>query len=92
MMAPLGFAPLFYGYLLESFSAKVMVRWALFSLGILELVFALTDNYLLQLAIRAVQGLMISAIFTSLMSYISYTSPREKVHTACHCDLILQLQ
>ena len=82
MMAPLGFAPLFYGYLLESFSAKVMVRWALFSLGILELFFAIADNYLLLLAIRAVQGLMIPAILTSLMSYISYTSSREKVQHA----------
>ena len=82
MMAPLGFAPLFYGYLLESFPAKVMVRWALFGLGILELVFSLTDNYLLLLAIRAVQGLIIPAILTSLMSYISYTSPREKVQHA----------
>jgi len=82
MMAPLGFAPLFYGCLLESFSAKVMVRWALFSLGVLELLFALTDNYLLLLAIRAVQGLMIPAILTSLMSYISYTSARAKVQHA----------
>ncbi|MBW2659945.1 MAG: MFS transporter [Deltaproteobacteria bacterium] len=82
MMAPLGFAPLFYGYLLESFSAKVMVRWALFSLGILELVFAMADSYLLLLAIRAVQGLMIPAILTSLMSYISYTSSREHVQHA----------
>jgi len=82
MMAPLGFAPLFYGYLLESFSAKVMVRWALFSLGILELLFALADNYFLLLAIRAIQGLMIPAILTSLMSYISYTSDREKVQHA----------
>jgi len=82
MMAPLGFAPLFYGYLLESFSAKVMVRWALFILGILELLFAIADNYLLLLAIRAVQGLMIPAILTSLMSYISYTSSREKVQHA----------
>lgn len=82
MMAPLGFAPLFYGYLLESFSAKIMVRWALFILGILELLFAIADNYLLLLAIRAVQGLMIPAILTSLMSYISYTSSREKVQHA----------
>ncbi len=82
MMAPLGFAPLFYGYLLESFSAKIMVRWALFSLGILELFFAMADNYLLLLAIRAFQGLMIPAILTSLMSYISYTSSREKVQYA----------
>lgn len=82
MMAPLGFAPLFYGCLLESFSAKVMVRLALFNLGVLELIFAMTDNYLLLLAIRAVQGLMIPAILTSLMSYISYVSAREKVQHA----------
>lgn len=81
-MAPLGFAPLFYGYLLESFPAKLMVRWALFSLGVLEFVFAMADNYFLLLAVRAVQGLMIPAILTSLMSYISYTSAREKVQHA----------
>lgn len=82
MMAPLGFAPLVYGYLLESFSAKVMLRWALIFLGILELFFAMADNYLTLLTIRGVQGLMIPAILTSLVSYISYTSPPEKVQQA----------
>lgn len=82
MMAPLGVAPLVYGYLLESFSAKVMLRWALFLLGILELFFAMADSYFSLLTIRGVQGLMIPAILTSLMSYISYTSPKEKVQHA----------
>lgn len=82
MMAPLGVAPLFYGYILESFSAKVMVRWALFFLGILEIFFSLAGDYLTLLAIRAIQGLMIPAILTSLMSYISYSSPKEKVQHA----------
>jgi len=82
MMAPLGVAPLFYGYILESFSAKVMVRWALFLLGILEIIFSLAGDYLTLLTIRAVQGLMIPAILTSLMSYISYSSPKEKVQHA----------
>jgi YNFM family putative membrane transporter len=82
MMAPLGVAPLFYGYLLESFSAKVMVRWALFLLGILEILFSLAGDYLTLLTIRAVQGLMIPAILTSIMSYISYSSPKEKVQHA----------
>jgi YNFM family putative membrane transporter len=82
MMAPLGFAPLVYGYLLESFSAKVMLRWALFLLGVLELFFAMADSYLALLTIRGVQGLMIPAILTSLVSYISYTSPTEKVQQA----------
>jgi YNFM family putative membrane transporter len=82
MMAPLGVAPLFYGYLLESVSAKKMVRLALLVLGILELLFAFADSYVALLSIRAVQGLMIPAILTSLMSYISYTSPKEKVQHA----------
>ena len=79
MMAPLGIAPLFYGFLLESFSAKILVRWALAFLGILELFFAMTDSYLMLLLLRAVQGLIIPAILTSLMSYISFTSAREDV-------------
>ncbi len=82
MMAPLGVAPLFYGYVLESFSAKLMVRWALFLLGILEIFFSLAGDYVTLLTIRAVQGLMIPAILTSLMSYISYSSPKEKVQHA----------
>jgi len=82
MMAPLGFAPLVYGYLLESFSAKVMVRWALFLLGVLELLFASAGNYFSLLAIRAVQGLLIPAILTSIMSYISYTSTPQRVQHA----------
>ncbi|WP_457575908.1 MFS transporter [Desulfomarina sp.] len=82
MMAPLGFAPLFYGYLLESWSAKMMVRWALTVLGLLELLFACIDSYLLLLVIRCVQGLIIPAILTSLMSYISYSSTVEKVQHA----------
>lgn len=82
MMAPLGIAPLLYGYLLESFSAKVMLRWALLALGILELFFATAENYFTLLGLRGIQGLMIPAILTALMTYISYTSPREKVQQA----------
>jgi YNFM family putative membrane transporter len=82
MMAPLGVAPLFYGYLLESFSAKIMVRWALFLLGILEIFFSLAGDYFTLLSIRAIQGLMIPAILTSIMSYISYSSTKEKVQHA----------
>jgi YNFM family putative membrane transporter len=82
MMAPLGFAPLFYGYVLESFSAKVMVRWALFLLGLLELCFSFADSYFSLLCIRGLQGLLIPAILTSIMSYISYTSVKENVQQA----------
>lgn len=79
MMMPLGVAPLFYGYVLEIFSAKFLVRGAILALGVLEVMFSMAGSYLSLLLIRAVQGLMIPAILTSLMSYISYSSSRENV-------------
>ena len=79
MMAPLGIAPLFYGYLLESFPARTLLRYALALLGIMEILFSQAGSYFLLLAIRAIQGLLIPAILTSIMSYISYTSSRERV-------------
>ena len=82
MMAPLGVAPLFYGFLLEAISARKMVRWALFILGVLELLFSFSGNYITLLVIRAVQGCMIPAILTSIMSYISYSSRDDRVQYA----------
>ena len=82
MMAPLGGAPLIYGYLLEATSARTLVRRAVFALGGLEMLFCMAGSYWSLLSIRAIQGLMIPAILTSLMSYISYTSRREDVQHA----------
>ena len=58
---------------------KFLVRGAILVLGILELLFSMAGSYLSLLLIRAIQGLMIPAILTSLMSYISYSSSRENV-------------
>lgn len=82
MMAPLGFAPLFYGYLLEAYPAKKLVRTAVLIIGLLEILFASTSDYFMLLGIRAAQGLVIPAILTSLMSYISYTVSRREVQQA----------
>ena len=67
MMRPLGFAPMFYGVLLESLSARKIVRTALLLLGLLELVFCCTNSYVLLLVIRGLQGMAIPAILTSLV-------------------------
>lgn len=82
MMLPLSFAPMFYGVLLESLSARLIVRTAILLLGVLELVFSLTNNYMLLLILRGLQGLAIPAILTSLVSYISFTAPRGEVQSA----------
>jgi YNFM family putative membrane transporter len=81
-MLPLGFAPILYGYILESFSLKRFLRIAVLILGVLELAFAYSDSYFILLSIRGLQGLLIPAILTSLMSYISFITPKEHVQQA----------
>lgn len=82
IMLPLGFAPIFYGYILETLSSKHFLRNAVLILGLLELAFAWSDTYSVLLGIRALQGLLIPAVLTSLMSYISFITPKEKVQQA----------
>lgn len=79
IMLPLGIAPIFYGYFLETISSKKLLRYALVGLGSLEILFSLSNSYLALISIRALQGLIIPALLTSLMSYISYISPKEKI-------------
>ena len=82
MMFPLGFAPLLYGFVLESFPLRRLLRGAILLLGLLELAFAMTNSYFWLLLIRGAQGLLIPAILTSLMGYVAYSSPREEVQQA----------
>ena len=79
IMLPLGFAPIFYGYILETFSSKLFLRNAVLMLGILELCFSWSSTYSVLLAIRTLQGILIPAVLTSLMSYIGFITPKEKV-------------
>jgi len=79
MMLPLGLAPLFYGYILENFCTRKMISLAVLALGIMEFLFACSGNYWVLLTIRALQGLIIPAILTGLMSYISLTSGHEDI-------------
>lgn len=82
IMLPLGFAPILYGYFLEIITSRVLLRASVLILGILELLFAASDTYSVLLFIRALQGLIIPALLTSLMSFISYASTKEKVQQA----------
>lgn len=82
IMLPLGIAPIFYGYLLETLSAQKMLSRAILTLGILEIIFALSSSYIVLLSLRGIQGFLIPAILTSIMSYISQTSSQDKVQQA----------
>ncbi len=79
---PLAFAPLAYGYLLESISATRLLKLTVPLLALTELLFAATTSFPLLMLIRLVQGLLIPAILTSLMTYLSGRANRETVQRA----------
>jgi YNFM family putative membrane transporter len=79
IMFPLGIAPLFYGYILEKRSSRQMLGGSLLILGVLEICFAFSSSYIILIAIRAIQGFLIPAALTSLISYISTSSAPENI-------------
>ncbi|MDR1460908.1 MAG: MFS transporter [Campylobacteraceae bacterium] len=82
IMFPLGIAPILYGYILESWSSRQMLRVSLLLLGILEVCFSFSNSYMILIGIRAVQGFLIPAALTSLVSYISTSSTYENIQRA----------
>jgi len=70
-MFPLGIAPLAYGFFLESFSSKRMMGTALFLLAATETAIGFCASFEAVLALRFAQGLIIPAMLTSIMTYIS---------------------
>lgn len=78
-LLPLGLAPVFYGYWLESLPARSLLRGAVLLLALAQLPFLFVDNLWLLIAVRLFQGLLLPAIFTSLMTYLSTTTPVEQV-------------
>ena len=79
---PLAFAPLLYGYLLESVSSTRLLKLTVPLLALTELLFAVTTNFPMLMLIRLAQGLLIPAILTSLMTYLSGRANTETVQRA----------
>lgn len=73
---PLSLAPLFYGALLESVSARKMLRWAVLLLAITEGLMFLVEPFAWLMALRLIQGLLIPAMLTSLMTYTSQVAEK----------------
>lgn len=82
MMTPLAFASIFYGYLLEKIEIKKLLVVAFLLLGGSEIVFSFTSSYFWLLNIRGFQGLIVPAVLTGIMSYISQISSKENVTSA----------
>lgn len=79
---PLALAPLAYGYLLETVSPVRVLKYAVPILAVTELLFAVTPLFSLLIAIRLIQGLLVPAILTSLMTYLSGRSSADTVQRA----------
>ncbi|MCK5825868.1 MAG: MFS transporter [Desulfuromusa sp.] len=76
---PLALAPLAYGYLLETVSPVRVLKITVPLLALTELLFAGTSSFSLLICIRLIQGLLVPAILTSLMTYLSSRSSADSV-------------
>lgn len=79
---PLSLAPLVYGYLLETVTARQVLRVAFLLLGTSSLAMGFVDTYSWMLGWRLFQGLLIPAILTALMTYTSQSVAKGDVQRA----------
>jgi YNFM family putative membrane transporter len=70
-MVPLALGPLVYGYVLEHVSTRHMLSFAFGVLTMAQFALVLGPDYPVFLGLRTLQGLMLPAIFTALMTYSS---------------------
>ena len=77
-MIPLALGPLLYGYVLEHVSTKHLLTAAFSVLTLAQFALVTGPDYPLFLALRTLQGLMLPAIFTALMTYSSAAGGQHK--------------
>jgi YNFM family putative membrane transporter len=71
---PLCIAPLLYGRILSAFTPRQLLRCSVLILALAELLFPLCSSVPALFAVRLLQGLMIPAILTAMMTYVSTQS------------------
>lgn len=81
-LIPLSVAPLLYGYITEAVSAQRVLLVSLLALAINQALFIVVDSYWGLVALRLVQGLLLPAIFTALMTYCANMANVERVRNA----------
>ncbi|MBT8435867.1 MAG: MFS transporter [Gammaproteobacteria bacterium] len=81
-MLPLAIAPLVYGYFLQAIPAKLMLSVALALLALDLVCFYFADEFWHLILLRLLQGLLLPAIFTALMTYCASMVPAQLVRRA----------
>jgi MFS transporter, YNFM family, putative membrane transport protein len=79
---PLSVAPLIYGYVLESVSPRRMLRVSVLLLALSQVLFFWGPTFASLVGIRLLQGLLIPAILTALMTYVSLANMRGTIQRA----------
>lgn len=73
---PLGLAPVVYGYFLQAIPARLMLIVAMALLMLDQLAFYFASEFWHLILLRGIQGLILPAVFTALMTYCaSMASP-----------------
>lgn len=78
-LLPLSLAPIFYGLILQRVSAQRLLRQAVAALAITQLLLPLIEHFWLFVTLRFIQGLLLPAIFTALMTYIANCHSGERI-------------
>ncbi|MGB5707471.1 MAG: MFS transporter [Arenicellales bacterium] len=73
-LLPLGLAPIFYGYFLQAVPARSMLQIALVLLIVDQAALFFATEFWQLLTLRFIQGLLLPALFTSLMTYCATMS------------------
>ncbi len=81
-MLPLAFAPIVYGYILQAVPAKLMLIVALGLLALNQCFFYFASEFWHLVGLRLLQGLLLPAIFTALMTYCASMVPATMVRRA----------
>ena len=81
-MLPLAVAPVLYGYFLQAIPARLMLQVALSLLALNQVCFYFADEFWHLLTLRFLQGLLLPAIFTALMTYCASMVPAMLVRRA----------
>lgn len=77
-LLPLGLAPIFYGYFLQAVPARSMLQIALGLLILDQIALFFATEFWHLMALRFIQGLLLPALFTALMTYCATMSaPKE---------------
>ncbi len=81
-MLPLAIAPALYGYFLQAIPARLMLSVALALLALDQVCFYFAEEFWHLILLRLLQGLLLPAIFTALMTYCASMVPAQMVRRA----------